>query len=228
MTFHLLSLTLAGILCIADFVTEHAIAHKIKKNYKLISFSAGVAISYIILSLFPEISEYALIYSRNIFLYALLGFVSLNLVEQYVYKSNAKNQSISHKTVHVAYFFVYNFFIGAILAIFASKGLAKALLFFIPFLLYIIVEILPQEFQFKKNLSKVIYSSAPLFGALAAIRYIDIISSIFGELLSFITGTLLYIVIRESLPSEKTEKPFYFIIGVLFYTAIFLISWNLI
>jgi hypothetical protein len=55
---------------------------------------------------------------------------------------------------------------------------------------------------------------------------IDFITAIFGELLSFITGTLLYIVIRESLPSEEAEKPLYFITGVLFYTLIIFMSWN--
>ena len=229
MAFHLLSLILAGILSFADYVTEHIFSKKLMKNQKLISFSAGVAISYIILNLFPEISTYALIDGRKIFLYALSGFVSLNLIEQYIYKAigKLKNSSAYHRSIHLTYFFIYNLFIGAILAIFTSKGLAQILLFFIPFLLYIIVEILPQEFKFKSNTLKVFYSMAPLFGTIIGINYLGFVTSIFGELISFVTGTLLYIVIRESLPSDEAEKPLYFIIGVLFYTLVIFMSWNL-
>jgi len=230
MTFHLLSLILAGILSIADYITEYIFPEKIKKNQKLISFSAGVAIAYIILKLFPEISSSAVIEGKTIFLYALLGFVSLNLVEQYIYKGveNKKNSFTYHKSMHVAYFFIYNFFIGMILVNFASKGLMQAFLFFVPFLLYIIIKTLPQEFNFKHGTSKFLYSSASLFGAYIGIAYLEFTMSIFGELISFITGTLLYSVIRESLPSEKTERPLYFMLGVVFYALIIIAGWYLI
>lgn len=229
MSFHQLSLALALILSIADYLTEHVFSEKIRKNQKFISFSAGVAISYIILSLFPEISAYALIDGKKLFLYALLGFVSLNLIEQYVYKgfANSRNLPAYHKDVHIAYFFAYNLLIGMVLVSIASKGLMQALLFFVPFLLYIIVEILPRQFEFKSSISKILYSMAPLFGTIAGILYINYTMSVFGKMLSFITGTLLYIVIRESLPSDKAEKPLYFIIGVLSYALLTFIGWNL-
>ncbi len=230
MTFHLLSLILAGILSFADYVTEHIFSEKLRKNQKLVSFSAGVAITYIILNLFPEISTYALIDGRKIFLYSLIGFVSLNLVEQYIYKGIGKLKSHSsyHKIIHITYFFIYNLFIGVVLVNFSIRGLIPTLLFFIPFLLYIIAEILPQEFAFKSSIAKISYSMAPLFGALIGVLNIDFVIAIFGELISFITGTLLYIIIRESLPSDTAEKPLYFMIGVLFYTLIIFMSWNFV
>lgn len=230
MAFHLLSLILSGILSFADYITEHIFSERLRKNQKLISFSAGVAISYIILSLFPEIASFALIDGKKVFLFALLGFVTLNLIEQYIYKAIGKLKKLSayHKNIHITYFFVYNLFIGAVLAVLASKGLTQTLLFFIPFLLYIIVEMLPQEFEFKTNTMKIFYSMSPLFGTILGINYIEFVTSLFGELISFITGTLLYIVIRESLPSEETEKPLYFMVGVLFYTLIIFMSWNFV
>ena len=228
MAFHLLSLILAGILSFADYITEHIYSKKVRTNQKLISFSAGIAIAYIILNLFPEISTFALIDGKKIFLYALLGFASLNLVEQYVYKGlQIKNPTSYHENIHIIYFFVYNLFIGIVLVNFALRGLTQTLLFFVPFLLYIVVEILPQKFKFKSSIAKISYSMAPLFGALAGIIYIDFAISVFGELIAFITGTLLYIVIRESLPSNKAEKPLYFLIGVSFYSLIIFMTWNL-
>ena len=226
MTFHILALVLAGILSIADFVTEHVFSKKLRKNQKLISFSAGVAVAYIILRLFPEIASHALIEGRKIFLFVLLGFVGLNLIEQYVYKNVRRLEKAYHKSIHITYFFVYNFIIGAILVTFAARGLTQTLLFFVPFLLYIIAEILPQEFEFKSMTSKILFSMAPVFGAVIGIYLIDFINSIFGVMIAFITGTLLYIVIRESLPSDEAEKPLFFIIGVLFYTVIIFMSWG--
>jgi|SRR3989338_5076325 len=229
MVFHILALTLATILCIADYVTEHIISEKLRKNKKLISFSSGVAISYIILSLFPEIAASALIDGKRLFLYMLAGFVSLNLIEQYIYKGigKLKNLSLYHKNIHVTYFFIYNLLIGIVLVNFALKGLTQTLLFFVPFLLYIIVEILPQEFEFKNKVAKIFYSAAPLFGAFFGTSYIELVASVFGELMAFITGTLLYIIIRESLPSDEAEKPLYFIMGILLYTLIIFMSWNI-
>ena len=110
--------------------------------------------------------------------------------------------------------------------VFAAKGLKQTLLFFVPFLLYIIAEILPQEFAFKSSISKVVYSMAPVFGAVIGIYSINFFASVFGELISFMTGTLLYIVIRESLPSDRAEKPIYFIMGVLLYAFVIYFSWN--
>lgn len=230
MAYHPLPLILAGILSFADYVTEHIYSKKVRASQKLASFSAGAAISYIILNLFPEISSYALIDGKAIFLYALLGFASLNLLEQYISKGirKTRNSPKYHKILHVAYFFIYNFLIGMILVSFESKGLAQTLLFFVPFLLYIIVEMLPQEFEFKGNASKIFYSMAPLFGAIVGIAYRDFTASVFGELISLITGTLLYIVIRESLPSNKAEKPAYFLMGVLSYAIIILMAWRLV
>ena len=228
MSFHLLSLILAGILSISDYVTEHIFSKKLRTNQKLISFSAGVAVNYIVLTLFPEISSYALIDGRSVFMYTLLGFVGLNLVEQFIYKGAGKLKSPIqyHKDLHVTYFFIYNFFIGMVLVSFAARGLTQTLLFFIPFLLYIIAEILPQQFEFKSTASKILYSMAPFFGVIVGINFIDFTNSIFGRTISFITGTLLYIVIKESLPSDEAEKSLFFIIGVLLYTLIIFLSWN--
>lgn len=228
MAFQILSLILAGILSLADYVTEHTFSKTLRNNQKLISFSSGVAIAYIILYLFPEIASNALIDGRKLFLFVLIGFVALNLIEQLIYKKTAKIKNISayHKNVHITYFFIYNMAIGILLVNFATQGLSRTLLFFIPFLLYITAEILPQEFEIKGDMSKVLYSMAPVFGAVAGIYYIDFAASIFGMLVSFITGTLLYIVIKESLPSNEAEKPLYFIIGAAFYAVIIILSWN--
>src|SRR3989338_1774551 len=230
MSFQFLSLILGGILSLADYVTEHTIPKSASSNHKLVSFSAGVAVSYIILSLFPEISSYALIDGKQIFIYALLGFVILNLIEQYVYKGVGKLKNLPkyHKKVRIAYFFVYNLFVGVVLVSFASRGLAQTILFFIAFFLYMVVEMIPQGFEFQSKILGAFYSISPLIGTLIGAYYIDYTDPLFGKLTSFVTGTLLYIVIREFLPTDKAEKPFYFTVGVIFYALVILLSWRFI
>jgi len=114
-----------------------------------------------------------------------------------------------------------------VLVNFASKGLVQALLFFVPFLLYIIIKILPQDLKFKNAAAKIFYSSPTFFGAVFGVIYAGLTGSIFGEIIAFITGTLLYSVIRESMPSDEAEKPLYFMIGALFYTLVILAGWNI-
>ena len=76
MAFYLLALMLAFILSAADSFAEHITPEKLRKNKKLISFSAGVAVSYIILNLFPEISSYALAFLTSLVMsYVLAHFV---------------------------------------------------------------------------------------------------------------------------------------------------------
>lgn len=228
MTFHILSLILAGILSLADYITETVFSKRLRKNKKLISFSSGVVITYIVLNLLQEITSNVLIDGRRLFLYALLGFAALNLIEQYIYKGLGKNTTAYHKKIHITYFFIYNFAVGLVLVNFAARGIAQTILFFVPFLLYIIAETLPQEFEFKSETFRVLYSMAPVFGALIGVYSIDIVYSMFGELISFITGTLLYIAIKESLPSEEAERPLYFLIGILVYTLIIYLSWGIL
>lgn len=230
MTFHILSLVLAGILSLADYITETVFSKKLRSSKNLVSFSSGVVISYVVLDLLPAITSSVLIEGRKLFLYALFGFVAINLIEQFIYKEVGKNRNIPgyHKKIHISYFFIYNFAVGLVLVNFAARGFIQTMLFFVPFLLYIVAEMLPQQFEFKNELFKVLYFMAPVLGALVGIYSINIVSSIFGELISFLTGTLLYIAIRESLPSEEAERPVYFLIGIIFYTLIVYTSWKLV
>jgi hypothetical protein len=228
MSYHIVTLILAGILSFADYVTEQVFSKKLKQSKKLVSFSAGVATSYIILSLLPEISTYALIEGRMIFLYILIGFVGLNLTEHYIHyrihKSDAKGY---HKQAHLGYFFMYHFLSGVVLIVFSSQGIGNAVLFFVPFLLYIVAETLPQEFTFKNTLSRMVFSLAPFFGAIIGIIKFDYIVNNFGKIIALMTGTLLYLVIRESIPNEEAERPVFFLLGVVLYTFIIFLTWNL-
>ena len=89
-------------------------------------------------------------------------------------------------------------------------------------------ETLPQEFRFTNALSRIFYSTAVLLGSIIGLYFFEFADSVFGEMVSFISGTLLYIVIKESLPSDQSERPLYFALGAFAYSLIIFFSWGLL
>ena len=219
-----LAISLAAILSAADYITEHLVPKNVMANQKVISFAAGVAIAYILLHLFPEVSVLSLSEGRFLFLYALIGFTLTHLMERFLHISHHVPKFLQdNNRVHLIFFFLYNFIIGILLTKIAAQGKAQALLFFIPFLLYVSVEILPQQFHLKTLVGKVFYAFAPLLGAAIATIFIPVAlfaAEIFAELLTMATGMLLYIVIRQTLPSNRDSSPFAFVLGVVLYAAV--------
>ena len=61
-----------------------------KKSYyrKIVSFSAGISITYILLELLPAFSETSLAVSKFLFISLLIGFISHHVVEKEIYKHN--------------------------------------------------------------------------------------------------------------------------------------------
>ncbi len=227
--YYIIALVLSLILCIADFITEHLLPKKWMHNLSLASFSAGVAVSYILLRLLPEFSQ-DVSRGKFPFLFLLFGFVLVNIVEKYAYllgHNHARKKIVNyHRQIHLFFFFMYNLLIGIVLVLVSDDGLFNVLLFYIPFLLYIIVEIIPQEFAFETLIGKIGYSFAPLIGTGIGILFFGQIQTLFDELLGLITGTLLYIVIRESVPHTNKEKLYAFLAGIATYSAVILITWT--
>lgn len=223
-----LGIAFAAILSVADYISEHLVPKKIMANQRMISFAAGVAVAYILLHLFPLITGLSIIKGEILFVLVLAGFTVTHLLEKYMHISHHRSSFLDQSShIHLVYFFTYNFLIGIVLSRADSQGISDALLFFIPFLLYIVVETLPQKFHLKNPLAKVLYACAPLFGALVATFFpqLPTLSRLFyPELVSLITGTLLYIVIRQSVPSNREGRPLYFVLGTVLYATILLYS----
>jgi len=220
------ALIFAAILAIADCIATRSIRHKHKIPFEFISFSAGVAIAYLMLRMLPELYKVGFGNERFIFFVVLLGFISIHLIEKYIYKQ-VKNLRKEHRIVHLGFFFVYSFFIGILLEVLSKISMTELLVFFVPFLLYTIIEIIPQHFTFKSLHTHLAYTAAPIYGVLFA-RYFLITQMMFNVMLAFIAGTLLYLITREAIPPEKKGKPVYFVIGVLIYAGIIVLSWNFV
>lgn len=218
---------LALILSIVDFFTEGLFSKASPNKMKFISFSAGASISYIFLILLPEIYSGAMNINRLLFLALLFGFGIFHIIEKYI-RQNFTGPALrkEHRVVHSSTSFIYFFVVGFLLVkLSEADGNISAVLLFVPIMLHIIVDSLPRRHTKKRHL-RALSASSPFLGAiLASMLDIGYIGNVI--LLGIVGGALLYTVVRESLPREREGRPMYFIIGLLLFTILILLLWNI-
>ena len=78
----------------------------------------------------------------------------------------------------------------------------------------------------EKIIIKTTLSFSTLFGVVLA-YYVSIPAYIIYALLGFVVGSLLYVVIRDSIPEETQGKAIYFALGVVIYSIIISLTWIL-
>jgi len=185
------------------------------------SFSAGVSVTYIFLILFPEFSTTILQDNKFLFLFVLVGFVIIHLVEKYIYQhfpDNRLRRELALEDSIVSFF--YHFVIGIILATFVLQGSIKGFLFFVPILFFTLVSTLPVDVPQYKWV-KIVLSLSTLLGILFALFVVKQFNPIaFLALLGLVIGVMSYTVFRHSLPQGKEGKPMSFVIGILFYILV--------
>ena len=217
---------LALILSIVDFFTEGLFSKANPIKMKFISVSAGVSITYIFLILLPEIYSGAMEINRLLFLALLFGFGIFHIIEKYI-RQNFTGPALrkEHRIVHSSTSFVYFFVVGFLLVkLSGDDGSLSAILLFIPIMLHIVIDSLPRRHT-KKHHLRALSASSPVLGAILA-TFLDIGAAGNIALLGIVGGALLYTVVRESLPRERVGKPLYFIIGLLLFTILILLLWN--
>jgi zinc transporter ZupT len=73
---------------------------------------------------------------------------------------------------------------------------------------------------------RILLSGSTLLGVLVAEIFV-IPGIIYFILLSFVSGGLLHVAIREAIPHEKQSRPLYFLLGVVIYTALIIFLWGI-
>ena len=217
---------LALLLSIVDFFTEGLFSKASPNKMKFISFSAGVSVSYIFLILLPEIYSDAVTINKLLFLAVLFGFGVFHIVEKYI-RQNFTGPELrkEHRIVHSLTSFVYFFVVGFILLKLTESSALNAVLLFVPITLHIVIDSLPRR-STKKHHLRAISASSPFLGAIAA-TFIDVGETGNVALLGIVGGALLYTVIRESLPREVKGRLMYFVTGLLLFTVLILLLWNI-
>jgi len=217
---------LALLLSVVDFFTEGLFSKASPNKMKFISFAAGVSISYIFLILLPDIYTGAIKINKLLFLGILFGFAIFHLIEKFI-RQNFTGPELrkEHKLIHSTTSFIYFFVVGFILVKVTEINAVNGFLLFIPISLHIIIDSLPRRAT-KNHYLRALHASSAFLGAVTA-TFIDIGEAGKIALLGLIGGALLYTVIRESLPREMEGKPLYFITGVLLFTVLIMVLWNI-
>ena len=216
-------LLLTFLFSITHFFFEEYAHHLRKIDVAFTSFSSGIFIAYIFLTLFPGVLQGSYILQNGIFFIMLWGFVLLHIVEKYVMHHTQEAKQRMERLTHVrtASFFINHVLLGmALIFFFEIDKPAIAVISIIPVFFHIIssstiVEHLHRHVR-ETIMGKILSSGAFFFGALFA-AMLKIPLSVFFGLFAFITGTLFYIVVRDVMPKHQQGKPVLFLWGVISY-----------
>ncbi len=220
-----LPVLLAVIISFAHYYSrKFSIKHK-EYSRKIISFSAGVSITYVLLELFPSFTEAAISLSRFVYISIPLGFIIHHVIEKEIYKNNTKQELVRMLSLEETVFsFIYHIIIGIILVTFARGSATQAILFSIPMVSYTFLSNLPAN-PHPLKIKAIFLSSATLIGTAIAVIWGNIPKEVEFSLIGVAIGVLLYTIIRHHIPFGKKGHIGYFTLSFILYTALIVASW---
>lgn len=216
-----LAIILGAVMGIVHYWSQEFYVKYEKKSVKLLSFSAGISITYLFLELFPQFTAGAAEQGRVLFLSILLGFVLFHIIEKYIFKHSPKGKLMKELALEdSAISFIYHFILGMVLVNLLNQGFVAGFLFFIPIVLYTAVSTLPVDIT-QSQIGKVIVALSTLLGVVVATYiYPALPVSVYLSLLGFVIGVLSFTTMRHSIPEGKKGEPAFFLLGILLYTLL--------
>lgn len=195
---------------------------------KIISFSAGVSVTYLLLELLPLYTEAAFVISKLLFIAVLLGFIIHHLVEKEIYQHNRKHQLIKKLSLEEnSFYFIYHIILGIVLVTFARQNIIQGLFFFASILAYTIVSNLPSG-SHKSNWRLLLLSSSTFLGTLIGIfLWVNIPLWLEYSLVGLAAGVLLFTITRHHVPFGRKGSISYFVLGFLLFMILIMINWYL-
>lgn len=213
------------ILAIIHFFNEKInISNKLWR-IRAVSFVAGVSVTYAFLELLPEAYKSFERLDRLLFIFIIMGFSMVHVIEKYFYKERHRQEELLHnlKELHSVSFFIYYFLLGVVLVDLSERGLVQAILFFFPIIFYAGVGVVAREKIHKKmtdlSLVKLGLSASTMIGVLIAPLLLNT-RIVFDILFALIIGMFIYIALIDFMPREKEGEPIYFTAGVFLYTVL--------
>jgi hypothetical protein len=224
----MIALVFGVVMAVVHYFSESLAQGFKQERADLMSFSAGVSISYLFLHLLPDFSRGVTEYNEYIFLSILAGFVSIHLTEKYIYKHATKDKRRRELALEDSIVsFMYHLMVGIIITVsLAESTLYETVLFFAPILLYTGVSTLPVDAP-KSKLARAALSVSTLIGIIIGMVFMTGISqTMYLALLGVVIGILTYTTIRHGIPSGTQGTPIFFFLGVLMYSAIIMMGWS--
>lgn len=205
-------------------------AKRVRRDH-LVSFSAGVGITYLFLQFLPDIMDHQPWEGRELFVFVLLGFTSFHLIEKYIYKHDPRSKRFKHlRHVHKIAFFVYHFAVGIVMVELLKFDVVDGLLFAVVISVYTILTGAQMHDLHKHHhgnaIIKVILATATILGVIIAIFY-PIAPKLQYALLGFVAGVIIFVVVKESVPRGKQGQPLYFLAGMATIGSVIALMWIL-
>ncbi len=194
-------------------------AHVRKYHVPLVSLSAGLFLSYLLLELFPRIAiDGAAVWGRFVFVFLLAGFTVYHVLEKHAYQHHRRTRAQVRELTHLnaAGFALDSFIVGVFLVLFFQgqpRGVQVAA--FLPFFLHSLSASLTLQHlqeRFRQHETRWL-ALAPVAGAAAAMA-LPLPQGAFYAVLAFLAGVLLYVTIRHALPEGRDGDKTLFVAGV--------------
>jgi len=190
----------------------------------VLSFSAGLLISLLFLILVPDVIINGV--TEILFLFMLVGFLLMHLVEKYIYRHVTDKQEILEnlKIVHVIGFGLDNFLIGFIIASLVELDFSVVITLAVPLFLQMLTSSISLDsidVRLNDKYSKIILSVLPLSGAILGI-ILELDHLLTNYVLAFVLGILFYMIIRDVLPQGRKGSSALFFAGNLVTIGFFL------
>ena len=195
---------------------------------KILSFSAGVSITYIFLELLPLFTEKVFEVSKFLFLTLLFGFIAHHIIEKEIYQHNRKHELVKMLNLEEnIFYYIYHVILGMLLVIFMQRHAAEGILFAVSILAYTIVSNLPAK-KHKSQKRMIILSTSTLMGAVIGTFVWQMIPYwVELTLIGFATGVLLFTVTRHHIPYQRKGDIVFFLVGSSIYIWLILMKWLL-
>jgi hypothetical protein len=210
-------------------------------RHVFLSFSSGVAVSYVFVHLLPELNEYQkeledklpshiwMIIEDHIYIVALIGLVIFYGLEVLGRKkdNSEKHEANSRESkqrfrLHMATFFFYNAVIGYLMVRGEYEGLIETLLFFVAMGVHFIT-----NDRSLRELHKEVYDRIGRWLLAGAIlvgwsigAFIEIEDVIVSLLTAFLAGGIILNVLKDELPEDQQSNLPAFLIGIVSYTSL--------
>jgi len=228
------SLFFSLIISLVDYLSDDVIPRIMDKKHDVVSFTAGLSVTYIFLELLPDVYAGIGLVDRYVFLSLLVGFIIFHLAEKHIYKQVQQQHQSDLTRIHLGGQFLYHFIVGILIVTFTQRSIIDGFLLLVPVTLHSGLSNLSSRgihnFDmksrriFKNRVKRVFYSLSPFYGAIVAF-VIPFSGKLVAILTSFIAGILLYIVIREEIPPDRKGNPRLFLIGAVLYALFIIVTW---
>lgn len=220
-------LAVAVAIAFFHYIGEKFSEHIEPFHIELLSFGAGLIVGTFFLEVLPQLAVGETYLSNFVYLSFLGGFVLIHILEKLVYQHAAGDREIAKDVTRfeAAGLAAYELLVGIIIAVFFAAYGDLAYLIIAPFFVRAFaLSVFSKHVNEKIGgvLNRLIQSVAPIVGTFIGFLLIENKTQLFLAF-SVTMGVILYIIIRDMIPTGKEGKPIYFVLGTLITIATSLI-----